>query len=62
MTDFVQIGVFALNIGIAFGGGMLWQKVRGHDESLKIGRERMQSIDDKLDDVIVGLAKINGGN
>ncbi|GAG33770.1 unnamed protein product [marine sediment metagenome] len=61
MTEWTQIGIFAINVAIAFGGGVLWQKVRGHDQSLERGRQRMESIDNKLDKLIVQVAKLNGG-
>lgn len=53
-----QVGIFAINVAIAFGGGMLLQKVRGHDISLQRGRERMISIDTKLDALILDVAKL----
>jgi len=59
--DWTQIGIFAINVGIAFGGGVIWQKVRGHDDSLRNGRERMQEMDKKLDKLIVQVAQLNGG-
>ncbi len=62
MVDYVQIGFFAINVGIAFGGGMLWQKVRGHDKSLDLGREKMQSIDGKLDKLLLQFARMNGSS
>ena len=60
MADYVQIGIFAINVGIAFGGGVLWQKVRGHDTSLDRGRQKMESIDDKLDKLIIQVTRMNG--
>ncbi len=48
-----QIGIFAINTGMAFGIGVLWQKVRGHDQSLEHGRENMIMINKKLDRLIM---------
>ena len=61
MGEWTQVGIFFINVGIAFGCGVIWQKVRGHDDSLKNGRERMQNIDEKLDKLIVQVARLNGG-
>lgn len=50
-----QIGIFAINAGMAFGIGVLWQKVRGHDQSLEHGRENMILMNKKLDRLIMNL-------
>lgn len=61
MNELTNIGLFAINVAIAFGGGILWQRVRGHDENLKQGRERMLSIEGKIDKLIVQVVRLNGG-